>query len=85
MEVFGFFGVLLVAVCVLLVAAAALALPVLWVWMLVDSLMRDESCYPGAGVNEKLIWVLAIIFVQPVAIVYFFVVYRTQCCKAVAQ
>jgi len=85
MEVFGFLGVLLLAVCALVAGAVVLIVPVLWVWMLIDSLMRDESRYPGAGVNEKLIWVLAIILVQPVAIVYFFVVYRAQSRVAAAQ
>jgi uncharacterized membrane protein len=62
----------------LLAAAAALALPVAWLWMLIDALLREEWEYPDATArsNNRLLWVLLILFVHVTAVVYFFVVYR---------
>lgn len=55
----------------------SLAAPFLWLWMLIDSLLRDEREYPGATAtsNNKLLWVLLIILTQIAAIPYFFMVY----------
>jgi hypothetical protein len=54
-----------------------LAIPILWIWMLIDALLREEREYPGATVtsNNKLLWVLLLLFVHASAIVYLFVVY----------
>jgi hypothetical protein len=55
----------------------SLAAPILWLWMLIDGLLREEWEYPGATAtsNNKLLWVLLMVFVQVSAIVYFFVVF----------
>ena len=65
---------LMIVVC----AAAALALPLGWLWMLLDALLREEYYYPGAtpGSNNRLLWVLLILFVHVTAIAYFLMVYR---------
>jgi hypothetical protein len=62
-----------------LVAAVALALPLAWLWMLLDALLREEWEYPGAtqSSNNRLLWVLLILFVHVSAVAYFFIVYRT--------
>lgn len=54
-----------------------LAAPVLWLWMLIDSFVREEYEYPGATAtsNNKLLWVLLIVLTQIAAIPYFFMVY----------
>lgn len=54
-----------------------LAAPFLWLWMLIDSLLREEREYPGATAtsNNKLLWVLLIVLTQIAAIPYFFMVF----------
>ncbi len=54
-----------------------LALPLLWLWMLIDAVLREEWEYPGATPtsNNKLLWVLLIVLVQVSAAVYFFMVF----------
>jgi hypothetical protein len=43
---------------------------IFWVWVLVDCLTKE----PSQG-NEKLIWVLVVVFVQPLIgpLIYFFI------------
>ena len=55
----------------------SLAAPFLWLWMLIDSLLREEREYPGATAtsNNKLLWVLLIVLTQIAAIPYFFMVF----------
>jgi hypothetical protein len=65
----GFLGLGLVA------ATLALVYPVLWVWMVVDGVLRTDDEYPGAGPNRKVLWVLGMVLVHPVVIVYFFMVF----------
>jgi hypothetical protein len=65
----GFLGLGLVA------AALALAYPVLWVWMVIDGVVRSDADYPGTGANRKVLWVLAMVLVHPVVIAYLFAVY----------
>lgn len=60
----------------LLVAVTALLYPLFWIWMLVDSIVRDTSRYPGGAENEKIVWVLLVALVQPVSVLYFFLVHR---------
>lgn len=57
--------------------AVSLAAPFLWLWMLIDALMREEYEYPGATAtsNNRLLWVLLIALVQIAAAPYFFIVY----------
>jgi hypothetical protein len=55
----------------------ALLAPLAWLWMLIDAALREEREYPGATPtsNNRLLWVLLIVFVQIAAIPYFFMVY----------
>lgn len=55
-------------------ALAGVAYTIFWVWMVLDSIVRDSSEYPK-GV-DKLIWVLLNAFVQPAFVLYYFLVYR---------
>jgi hypothetical protein len=57
------------------VQTAAIGLLVLYVWMVVDAIVRDERDYPGDGSNEKLVWILLMIFVHFTAALYFFMVF----------
>jgi hypothetical protein len=53
--------------------------------MLVDSILRDSWEYPSAGDNEKIVWVLLTALVQPVAVLYYLLVYRKVRRGAVAR
>jgi nitrate/nitrite transporter NarK len=56
-------------------AIASLAYPVFTLWMIIDGILRTDAEYPGTETNRKVLWVLAMVLVQPVAIVYFIAVY----------
>jgi hypothetical protein len=61
----GFFGILLVLFIVLF----ALAAFAFWLWMLIDAL-KNKSLSD----NEKLVWVLVLVFTHFLgAVIYFFV------------
>ena len=66
---FGFAGLGLFA------ALAAVAYPVLVVWMIIDGLLRADAEYPGTDANCKVLWVVLMVVLHPVAIVYFFAVF----------
>ncbi len=55
---------------------ASLLFPLFWVWMLIDSILRNDNEYPAGSTNEKLVWVLLVALVQFVAVIYYFMVYR---------
>ena len=56
-------------VCMLPFVLISIAATVFWIWMLVDCLSKE----PSEG-NDKIIWVLVIIFLQAIgALVYYFV------------
>lgn len=77
MEAIGLlFGVSVASVSIALVALS-LAAPLLWLWMLIDSIIREEWEYPGATPtsNNRLLWVLLILLTQIAAIPYFFMVH----------
>lgn len=52
--------------------------PLFWVWMMVDSFIRAEADYPTRSSNEKLVWILLLLFVQPASLLYFFLVHRAR-------
>jgi hypothetical protein len=56
-------------------ALAGIAYPVFVIWMIVDGVLRTDAEYPGAEVNRKVLWVVAMVLVHPVAIAYFIVVF----------
>lgn len=64
-------GVMGVTVLSALVGAAY---TIFWVWMVIDSIVRDSRDYPK-GV-DKLLWVLLNAFLQPAFVLYYFLVYR---------
>ncbi len=76
MELFAAMFGMSVAMLVLLAVVASLLYPLFWVWMLVDSIVRETWEFPGGGANDKVVWVLLNALVQPVAVIYFFLVYR---------
>ncbi|MBI2578120.1 MAG: PLDc N-terminal domain-containing protein [Candidatus Aenigmarchaeota archaeon] len=48
---------------------------VFWLWMLVDCLTRKDRNFPNKGGNERLIWVLVLLFLNVIgAILYYFLV-----------
>ena len=77
MEIFGLITVMSALNITFASALLSIALPVLWLWMLVDAILREEHEYPHATAtsNNRLVWVLVIAFVQVAAVPYFFVVY----------
>lgn len=68
-------GLMGLGVLGIVVAALALAYPVLWVWMLVDAVLRVDAEYPGYGPNRKVLWIVFMVLVHPVAIAYFIAVF----------
>lgn len=71
----GGFGIFL-ALKITLAIIAGLAFPVFWVWMLVDAFLRSERDYASGGSDEKLIWILLLLFVHVSSFAYFFLVLR---------
>lgn len=54
---------------------AGLAYPVLVIWMIVDGILRADAEYPGVQPNRKVLWVVGMVLLHPVAIAYFIVVF----------
>lgn len=78
MEIFGF-GIAVSAVLLTVaLAVLGLALPFMWLWMMIDSIAREEWEYPGATPtsNNRLVWALLIAFLQFPAVLYFFMVFQ---------
>jgi archaellum biogenesis protein FlaJ (TadC family) len=77
MEALGLLFGVSVASLTLMLVVLSVAAPVLWLWMLIDSVVREEWEYPGATAtsNNRLLWVLLILLTQIAAIPYFFMVY----------
>lgn len=70
MTIFSAFGFLM-----LLIAAALFGL---WIWMLIDCLVRPVSSFPGNdGGISKIVWTIVLVTVPPVGVfAYFFIVHR---------
>lgn len=56
-------------------AILSVAYPVLVIWMIIDGILRTDAEYPGTETNRKVLWVLGMVLLHPVAIVYFILVY----------
>lgn len=55
--------------------AAAIALPFAYLWMLIDAIVRDVDQFPSRDVAEKILWIIVMLTIHPVAAVYFFMVW----------
>lgn len=77
MELFGVFVGMSALIITIGAVLASLAAPFLWLWMVIDAALREEWEYPGATAssNNRLLWVLLMVFVQIAAIPYYFVVF----------
>ena len=52
---------------------------IFWILMLIDVIKRSENEFPGKGKDQKLIWVLLIIFTSYIgSLIYYFIVYRKE-------
>jgi hypothetical protein len=58
-----------------LYAVVSLAYPVFVVWMVIDGILRSDVEYPGSYANRKVLWVVLMVLVHPIAIAYFFMVF----------
>lgn len=67
-----------VAMLVGVVLTATLLFPAFWLWMLVDALVREPVAYPSKDIGEKVMWVLVLAFIQPAALIYFFLVWTEE-------
>ena len=78
MELLGVMLGLTIASLAVLALSISVALPVFWVWMLVDAVIREAHAYPSQDNVEKIVWIVLMLVFQPVAVLYFFMVWRTQ-------
>jgi uncharacterized BrkB/YihY/UPF0761 family membrane protein len=73
----GLFGMLF---CCLyfMILALGLVLFILWIWMLIDVIQRNDKDFgPTSTKDTKLIWLLVILLTQGVgAAAYYFMIYR---------
>ena len=75
LELIGFTTAVLVVGALIVAALVSIALPLGWLWMLIDAILREDTEYPGASANARLMWVLLIALLPITAIAYFFIVY----------
>ena len=61
------------------------ALPLFWLWMLIDAVVRKQEDYPSKSANEKVLWIVLILFVHISALVYWFVVWHAARSRAAAS
>jgi uncharacterized membrane protein YidH (DUF202 family) len=78
MELFGVLVGLSAVALVIAALALAILLPAFWVWMLADAIIREASAYPSRDNVEKIVWIVLMVTLQPVVVLYFFLVWRTQ-------
>ncbi len=91
MEVLILVGLVVVGVAAVALALQAsfwvlafVVLPLLWLWMLIDAIVRDAEDYPTKTTNEKILWIVLMLVLQVSAAVYWFLVYRGARERAVA-
>lgn len=64
---------------VLLVAVvSSLLIPAFWLWMLIDAIVRDPESFPSHDSAEKIVWVVVMLVLQPLAAAYFLLVWWPQ-------
>ncbi len=73
----GIFGIFFCCLYIIFFVVG-IALTVLWIWMLIDAIQRDEKDFGDTfGENSKLIWIiLMLLFNGLTSIVYYYVVYK---------
>jgi len=83
MELLFGIGILAAAVVALVVMLKlgfwlvfAVGLPLAWLFMLIDAVLRTDAEYPSQGSTEKIVWIVLMVFLQPSAIAYYLLVYR---------
>ncbi len=65
-----------------IVALLGLAFLAFWVWMLIDSIQREEYEYPNSTGNSKTVWLVVLLaswlvgFYWLAAILYYFMIYK---------
>ena len=75
LSMFSFSFIWMALYCLMIVVGIAGL--VLWVIMLIDVAKREEKDFPDKGDNQKMIWLLVVIFGGWIgALVYYFVVYK---------
>lgn len=64
----------------ILFIALAIGGVVIWVWMLIDLLQRDEKDFPEMNMkDQKILWLLIILLASTIgALIYYFMVYRAS-------
>ena len=70
-----FFGMIFASMATLAVVAG-IVYPVFVVWMIIDGVLRGDAEYPGVDANRKVLWVVLMVLLHPVAIAYFFMVFN---------
>ena len=76
MELFGTLLGLSILAQISVAIIAGLLFPAFWVWMLVDAITRQPEAFPSRDSTEKIVWIILLIALQPIALVYFFLVWR---------
>ncbi len=64
---------------------AFVALPLFWLWMLIDAIVRKPEDYPSGTTNEKILWIVLMIVFQVSAAVYWFMVWRAARNRVAAE
>lgn len=76
MELFGVMIGMSVLIWISIAVVVGVLFPAFWLWMLIDAIVREPGGYPGRDNTEKVMWVVLMIVFQPVAALYFFLVWR---------
>lgn len=63
-------GNLLGTVCLLFICLLFLAYFVFYIWMLIDAAQKQ---YPKENENEKILWIILILFIPLSAVLYYFI------------
>lgn len=69
-----------VSLIFLLLVAVVLSLlvPAFWLWMLIDAIVRDPETFPSRDSAEKIVWVVVMLVLQPLAAAFFLLVWWPQ-------
>ncbi|MBU0975216.1 PLDc N-terminal domain-containing protein [Patescibacteria group bacterium] len=61
----------------LVVGVFSLLVFALWLWMLIDVISREEKDFPSSGSDQKVLWILILVFGNWIgAFVYYLVVFK---------